>query len=267
MPFDVIGFCEASPGTGTVNLARAAGDTLYTGGAGDNITLRKINGKQPVILGVHYAAESTPGYCRVRQASLDWYHEFIKACDLNGVPTINGLTNLGFGRDRVLPLVADEDCQVFSNNVTDEDTIITLYLGDGFLGLGARPDFFIRGTIDQTLTVNTWTLGTVTWSQTLKGGADAEYAIVGLKVGAYLATPGCGAARLVGLQGNNRPGVPLEIAGGDKTVVSGAYYNPYAEWPIMQGISFHPNAMPNLELLSPIADTDFAVEMAVKRIK
>lgn len=89
MPFDVIAFSEATPGTGTVGVAADSGDTLYRC-SGDDIDIKpRIN----YLLGVLYAVESTPGYCRVKQPSHDYYIELLEAALMTPLAVTCSATN------------------------------------------------------------------------------------------------------------------------------------------------------------------------------
>lgn len=261
-----------------MSVAADSGDTLYRC-SGDDIDIKaRIN----YLLGVLYAVESTPGYCRVKQPSHDYYMEFIEAAlmtplavtcsatSADAVRTLQFPDKFNDLRGRPFHLFGGEKINVWSNNASDEDTLIALFIGDGKITTAMLeavvPTAVLRGTVDQTLTANTWTAGSVTWSQDLKRGT---YAIIGMKVGAYIsgmATFGA-VARLTGLDSTWRPGVPVVPAEGDKIDI---YYGmrdvPFCKWPLMSGISFPHNNPPDIELASPYALTDFAVELMLQQI-
>jgi len=259
MPFDMIGWAEAAPGTGTVGLTRAAGDSLYRRGTGDDIFILP---KVGYIVGAVYLAETTAGYIRLKQPGGDLYWELLAGADINTDP------NPGYHHffDRPLPIIGGEVMTVESNNATDEDTVVGLMVSDGYIGPPAAPDYIIRGISDTTLTALTWTACTVTWSQNLPKGT---YAIVSCRMGCYKASGyGGGVGRLTGLDDPAwRPGVPLELATGDKvTMVTAGQYPLWAAWPVMAGITCEHDDMPDIECLSPFANTDEVVELGLKKI-
>lgn len=260
MAFDVIGFSEGAPGTGTVNIAGGLQDTLYTV-VGDNITLkswREVN-----LLGLLYLAETTPGYAEIYQAGRDPNVQFVKSADVNDLNPLGGWTHMF---DRPIQLKPGSIIQALSNNATDEDTIIGLILGDGYLEPYKGPiSERIRGICDQTLTANTWTACTITWDKTLEKG---RYAIVGMVAGSYVATPLYGMARLLlkGAGAQFRPGGPLVGLAGDKLTLDLQGEMPASKWPQMANIDFDSDNMPNMELLSPGALTDHVLELELVRI-
>jgi len=280
MPFDLIGYAEAAPGTGTPGITGASGDTLYRV-VGDDIVC-KVG--RNLLLGIFYGAESTPGYARIKQPGLLHYFECIKANDINGITITdsasNGNTHTEWGlpmiedlRERPLVLKEREKINVYSNNATDEDTLIGLMIGTGMMpripNLGIVPlnDFkSIRGTVDQTITAVTWTAGTVTWSQDLPEGV---WSVVGMKAGFYKSSgAGTTLVRLTNLNHPDgfRPGVVGQYCDADKIEDFGSGLPiAFSYWPIMDGIEFEYNDPPNVECLSPYANTDFAVEIQVVR--
>jgi hypothetical protein len=257
--FEVIGFSEAAPGTGTVNLAAGLADQIYDE-VGDYVRIKPgINN----LIGVFYAAETTGGYALIRQASLKTDHAFIRSTDLNDLDAMKGLTWMGA---RPLPLKGGENVQALSNNATDEDTIVGLFLAsdarmfDESTLNAVLPTHRIRGIGDTTITANQWSNVPITWDQTLPVGL---YHPVGMKVAAYLSTYGAGLARLITQNGAQfRPGVVVEGSVGDKVQYdAGSQVLPCSRWPILDSINFNESFMPNIEVLSPIADTDFVVEL------
>lgn len=262
MPFDLIGFSEATPGTGTVYVAGAINETLYRVSA-DDILLSK---KAPYLLGVLYSALTTPSRAILRQPGridID-ISKAMRDTDLD--PDI-GWTHL---YHRPIALNAEDKINALSVNATDEITQIVLAIGSGKITRAAqeavRIDHIIRGTVDQALTAHTWTSGTVTWAESLEAG---RYAIVGMRGTNYkAATPSPTVARLV-IPGNVtwRPGVPLANAVGDKTIPMGRTEK-WSEWGLMPEIYFDTQVgYPNVELLSCAAETDFVIELALQKIR
>jgi len=245
MPFDLIGFSEATPGTGTVYLAAALGETLYRT-TGDDILLNK---EAPYLLGVHYSALTTPSRAILRQPRrIDI--DISKAMRDTDLDPVIGWTHL-FGRPILLN--GADKLNALSVNATDEVTQIGLMVGSGKIAQAAldavQVDHIIRGIVDQALTAHTWTTGTVTWAESLEKGS---YAIVGMRGTNYkAATPSPTLARLL-IPGNTdwRPGVPLSNAVGDKTIPT-SRKEPWADWPLMPDIKFDTEVgYPNVELLS-----------------
>lgn len=257
MPFDVIGWAEAAPGTGTVGITGAGQDRSYEVN-GDNI---RIMERAKNLLGLYFGAESTPGYAQLSQPSLKTDHQFIQSI-LNGdVDVRGGITSL---MARPLPLKEKEWCLAQSNNATDEDTMIVAFVGDQKITQAdldaVLPTHKIRGTVDQGLTANAWTFGAVTWDQDLPEGL---YYAVGLKVFSYkAAAPGHVAVRLLCPDTTWRPGCMAAIGEGDKIDNMSALVElPFNNWPLMKEITFNESNMPNVELLSPYANTDHVVEL------
>jgi len=157
----------------------------------------------------------------------------------------------------------EEYITAYSNNATDEDTIIGLLLGSGRITTdmieAVTPTHKIRGSADQTLTANTWTGVTMIWDQTLPKG---RYAIVGMLYGAYIASGYMtGLARLIMPESIWHPGVPIHQAAGDKVTVSADTFCPWDKWPIIKEFEIEHDNMPTFEVLSPAALTDHVVEL------
>jgi len=259
MPFDVIGFSEAAPGTGTPAIAVGLNDQIYRV-SGDDIFIKD---RASYLLGVLYAAESTPGYAELRQPSLKVPYNFLKSADINDPDPIVGFSNL---LGRPMPLKAGEKLNAHSNNATDEDTLIGLLVGDGILkGEGLSPTHSLRGSADQTVTANSWTGVSMTWVNDLPAG---EYAIVGMEYGAYIAAGFMLAlARLIQkTESTWRPGVPVTQLAGDKLTLDAIADHPYTRWPLMRDVTLKHDLMPTFEVLSPAALTDHAVVLDLVKI-
>jgi hypothetical protein len=244
MPFNLVGFTEATPGTGTVNVAPGGNEQHYFT-SGDNL---KVTPEAPYVLGVLYSAESTGARAILRQAKMIDY-DIIKGCLTADVDTIQGWTHL-FGRP--LPLRVD-NLQALSVNGTDEDTIIGVMLGSGKIRQSdldaVNPTHVITGYGDTTITANSWTHCPITWNETLDAGT---YEVVGMRASVFLAAnPWTALARLVIPGATNwRPGVPCAIAEADHEEYQSITREPWKDFPLM-GVQFDVDHMPNIEVLSP----------------
>lgn len=261
MPFDLIGFAEATPGTGTVGIAAALNETLYRT-TGDDVLLNK---EALLLLGVHYSALTTPAALQLRQPG-QVHKEFVRSMLSSTTNPALGQTHL-FGR----PIQLQNDkLNAYSINATDEVTLVGLMLGSGKIPVASQEsvkvDYTIRATIDQALTAHTWTFGNATYAQAIPKG---KYAIVGMRGGAYKAANPYPTLARVLLPGDNswRPGVPLQTMTGDKTILSVATEAPWEMWPLMPEIAFDTEiGYPNFELLSNAANTDFSIELALQKV-
>lgn len=253
--FDIIGFSEATPGTGTVGIAGALNESLYSV-SGDEITISK---KANYLLGIFYNALTTPSYAILRQPKqIDFISvKSILNTELNPEA---GFLNM---MDCPKPLVAGDKLTAYSVNATDELTTIGCILGNGKLGRPTHIDHIIRGTCDQAITAHTWTAGTVTWNESLPAG---KYEIVGILGGTYkAAAPETVLGRLV-IPGYPtwRPGVPFHNMVGDKTILNKGTEAP---WTLFSpcGLVFDSNVgYPNLELLGTVVNTDHVVQLALQ---
>lgn len=264
MPFDVIGFSEATPGTGTVFVAGAALDSLFSV-SGDDINL-KAAPKRQYLLGVLYAAESTGARALVRQPSLQLDHEFHK-CALT--PDLDPTQGWAHHFARPLPLVGNEKVNALSVNATDEDTIIGLLVGNAKITQAmldaVNPTHKITGYGDTTITANSWTQCAITWNQDLPEGT---YAVVGMRAGVFLAANAWAALARLLIPGKTewRPGVPCAVMEADHEEYQSITYEPWVKWPKMSGIQITNKTMPNIEVLSPAAHTDENVELLLEKI-
>lgn len=264
MPFDVIAFGEATPGTGTPGIAAVSGDTLYRT-SGDDIYIQQ---KAPFVLGAMAFAASTGGKTRLKQPSLPLYYEFIKCCLQADNDPMQGFTDL---LNRPLVLVPGEKLNAYVVNATDEQNMVILFVGDGKITQAmvdaAAITHLISGIADTSLTANTWSALTMTWDQDLPEG---KYQVVGMKAAAYKASgPGLGAARLVFSEPEAaawRPGVPLVIMEGDKVEIQSIARFPLAQWPNMPNIVFRHDKLPTVEMVSGIAMTDERIELALAKV-
>ena len=78
--FDIVVWCEATPGTGLVGVARALADQRYAETDGDNVRVKHV---APYLGALWYAATSTPAEARIRQTSRLQDLQFLKACDFD----------------------------------------------------------------------------------------------------------------------------------------------------------------------------------------
>jgi hypothetical protein len=263
MPFDMIGFAEATPGTGLVNVAAAINDTLYKYD-GDDIILKK---EATHLLGAFFSAVSTPDNYRFRQPSLMTDHQLIKGMLEADVNPIWGYTHL-FGRP--LPLVGGEKLNALSQNATDETTLIGAIVGNSSISQNmldsVRPTHSIIGDGDTTVTANTWSPCAMTWDQDLPKG---DYAIVGMKFGYYIASGPLAALARIVIPGNTdwRPGVPGALMGAAHSKFYDAGYLPCWHWPLMNKVVFPHTSTPNIEVLSNAALTDQTVELLLQKVR
>lgn len=261
MPFDVIGFSEATPAAGTVNIAGALEDTLYRV-TGDDILVRV---DAPYVLGVTYEALTVPASMILRQPQMVDYH-LVKSKLGTALNGMLGYTHM-FGRP--LPLRGGDKLNALSVNAADEITQIGVLLGSGKITQAmldsVNPTHVIRGSGAKTLVAHTWTQATITWAESLPAG---KYAVVGMRGGVYkAATPQNALARLVIPGATNwRPGVPFSDALSAGTMGT-LTQDPCANWPKMSEVVLDPNlGMPNLELLCTVACTAEFVELTLEKI-
>lgn len=258
MPFNLVGFAEAAPGTGTVNVAVGLNEQLYRV-VGDDLYVTQ---EAPYVLAVYAAMESTPNRALLRQAKMIDY-DFMRASTLAATPT-TAYTHL-FGRP--LPLRIDK-LGALSVNTTDEDTLIGVKLGSGKITQAmldaVNPTHKIHGYGDTTLTAVTWTHVPITWTETLDAGI---YEIVGMRGQTYLATNMTALMR-VSIPGSQtwKPGVIC----GHASAAHVKFIDEYriclgADWPLM-GVRFDTEHMPNVECLSPAAATDEDVELTLQKV-
>lgn len=263
MPFDLIAFGEATPGTGTPNLSTCANETLYAAN-GDNLTLtKKVNS----LLGIYAWAVATGGYVAVRQTKKLVDDKFIKVAGPVAVihEPMQGFTDL-FARP--LPL-HPEILNVLINNAGDEDTLVGLFVGTGPITQAmkdqARPTHVVRGIADQAAAAFTWTHAAVTWDENLPHG---NYIPVGMRAAVYKS--GAAMPALVRLKVpqnlNWRPGVIATEAQADKLEVQEGGYMPFADWPVMNALTFPYDQPPNIEVLGAEASTDWIVELQLQKV-
>lgn len=264
MPFDLIGWSEALPGVGQQPVAAGLIDSFLTPNADlDGMILLP---RHRWLLGVFGAAVGTGEEFRMRQTGLKTDHQFYKYQLIANADPAFGYTDL-FGRP--LPLKPNTTLWADTVNAVSEDTLIGALVGNGKITKAmldrVTPDGSIHGVSDQLLVANTWTLCAVVWDQIPDQG---RYAIVGMRGGVFgAAALNATLMRLVipGAQ-TYRPGVPAAYMGADHEEMQGVSNEPWAHWPLMREVSFMDTQMPNIECLSPGANTDENIELLIKRI-
>lgn len=254
MGFDLVGWAELAPGTGTVGITAGLADQRYET-LGDQIRIKRM---APVLNALWYAAATTPAEARLRATSRLQDLQFLKACDINDATFEAGLSY--FGRTGIL-LRGGEMHTGLSVNATDEHNLILATLGPGAIYGLASPTHIIHGTSAQTWTAVTWTnLGTITWDQALP---DGIYYIVGMKAGGYIASGfELGGVRCILDKSVWRPGVPIDQAEADKAgVMSSLGWAPTHHWGLHKDLLFHSKTMPTFEGLSTVALTSTVIEL------
>jgi len=259
MPFNLIGCTEATPGTGTVNIAFPQDDRYARLDANDSI---KITQDLAMVLGVFSGAISTGGAALLRQpGEID--KAFLKSALLTDNDPIKGYHD---HYKNPIPLKVASKLQVLSVNGTDEDTLIGLALGTGYLDPKPQPiDEIISGFSDTTITALAWSPCAVTWNQDLKAG---KYSIVGMRGSVYLAANAWSALMRLNIPGNTtwKPGVPAAISQADHEEYQLVTYEPWKFWGDI-GVTFNaPEQMPNIEVLSPAAHTDQNIQLMLKKV-
>ena len=260
MPFNMVGFVEATPGTGTVPLAVALNEQLYQNHLDDLMVTKEA----PFVLGVHAGSVSTGARAILRQPKMIDY-DIIKVCeDSMSSPTCCFTPYMA----RPLPLRVDK-LNALIVNATDEVSLIGVMLGSGKITQAMKdavnPTHVINGYSVTTLTTLVWGHCPITWNETLDAGV---YEVVGMRVGTYIAAAWqMGLARL-SIPGSQtwKPGVPCVRMLADKEEYQNARYEMYSEWPVM-GIRFDTQHMPNIECLSAAAITNENVELTLQKVE
>ena len=271
MPFDMIAFSEATPGTGLVNVAPASGEDLYRVSVADNwIRMKKQASRQ--ILGVFCAACSTGEDYRLRQPShentfaLDQqFHKIQLMTDLD--PTF-GMTHL-FGRP--IPCRPNEQLQALIQNATDEAALIGVMVGTAKITTpmieNTNPTFSILGIGDTTVAARTWTTCAITWNQQVPEGV---YAIIGMKVGVWRTAQNYAALARIAIPANLdwRPGVPCALMEADHEEYQSISHAPWNDWPLMSGraAKFDEDHMPNIQICAESTLTDQNVELLIQKV-
>lgn len=255
----MVGFIEATPGTGTNPLNVALKEQLYRVVTDDLYVTKEA----PYILGVMAAGESTMARAILRQAKMIDYDIIKCAEDTMSSPSCSYSHYFA----RPLPLRVDK-LNALTVNATDEDNIIGVLLGNGKITQAmldaVNPTHIIHGIADTTLTTLEWGICSVTWSETLDAGI---YEIVGMRVGTYIASGWqIGLAR-ISIPGSQswKPGVVTTRMLADHEEYQNAREELYSRWPLM-GIRFDVEHMPDIECLSAAAITDENVELTLQKV-
>lgn len=257
MPFNCVGFCEATPGTGTVPLNVALNEQLYRVVTDDLYVTQEAQ----YVIGVFGIGTSTLGDIILRQPKLIDYA--IKKTSLVGdVAPMCSFTDY-FGR--ALPLRVDK-LNALVVNATDEASLIGVLLSSGKITQAMKdsvnPTHVISGYSDTTVTAYTWSHCPITWNQDLDAGI---YEVVGMRASLYGNTE-MGLMRL-SIPGSQtwKPGVPAAQASADHEEWQSLEELPAKDWPLM-GIRFDTQHMPNVEVLSIGANTDENVELTLQKV-
>ena len=265
MPFDIVAWYESQACTALTGVAAVSDPDVYHTSA-DDIFVKK---EAPYLAGSLCGAitQATLKYYEFRQPSLKIPYRFYQGGDLNDPFLGEAFNNLWASP---LPLYPQEKLNAYVQNATDEIDMIVAWLASGPARLSdlenVRPTHSITGYNDGALTAGSWTDVTITWDQDLPKG---RYAVVGMKVGSYLAAlVAYGVARLLLLDTKWRPGVIVRAAEADKlglaSISPGFMYG--ERWPLMNEISFEHTQMPNLQMLCAAANTDHVVELLLQKI-
>lgn len=264
MVFDLIGWSEALPGVAQQFVAAGLIDNFMVAEATANGIM--LLPRHNFLLGVYAAAVGTMEEARFIQADLKLDHQFYKCGLIADGDPLYGYTDLF---DTPLPVKESTALFAASVNAVSEDTLIGAWVGDKPIldaDTSGRADYIIHGVSDQLLVANTWTQCVVVWDQNPPQG---RYAITGMRGGVFgaaalnstlmrLVIPGSGNAY--------RPGVPCTYMGADHEEYQGVGHEPWAKWPLYREVSFMDTQMPNIECLSPGANTDENVELKIVRI-
>lgn len=255
----MIGFAEATPGTGTIPVLPGADEDLYTVVDDDILVTREA----PYVLGWSAHAVGTGGRTLLRQPKMIDYDNH-KISLIADVAPKCGTTEM-FARP--LPVRVDKLSALVVNAV-DEATIIGVLLGSGKITQSmldsVNPTHKITGYSDQLITANTWTRCAVTWNEVLDAGI---YEIIGMRGVCYGAAALNAALMRLRIPGSMswRPGVVCGYGGAAHLEWQGMYDFPFKDWPSM-GIRFDTQHMPNIEVLSCGAHTDEDVELTLQKV-
>jgi len=263
MPFDIIGFGEATPGANG-KLAALLTDTLYRT-SGDDLFIKK---QAPWLLGAACYGEAVLGRTKLQQPSLPIDYEILKGAMLSDGDPQYGLTDM---RGRPLPLIPGEKLNVEVVNAADEDGITFLYVGSGKITQAmldaVNPTHRIVAYADTTATVFSWSALSLTWNQTLPKG---RYAVVGMKYGYFKTTPTMpSAARLIFKEPHSagwRPGVVGSEMQADHEELQAIGRDVWADWPLMANMNFDTDNLPGVEVASAEIHTDQEIELLLQKV-
>ncbi len=260
MPFNMVGFVESTPGTGTVPVAVALNEQLYQNHLDDLMITKEAT----FVLGVHAAAVSTGARVILRQPKMIDYDIIKVAEDGMSSPTCAYTPYMA----RPLPLRVDK-LNALIVNATDEAVLIGVLLGSGKITQAMKdevnPTHVIHGIGDTTLTTLTWGHCPITWNETLDAGI---YEVIGMRCGTYIAAAWQMCLARLSIPGSQtwKPGVPCTRMLADKEEYQNARYEMYSEWPLM-GIRFDTQHMPNIECLSAAAITNENVDLTIQKVE
>ena len=255
---DVIGFIEATPGTGTVYLNGALGERYYTTVA-DDITLKK---SEPLNLyQVLYGAISTPNRALLRAPSMrNVDFEDKKSVLLGSANPSPGILDL---RKLRYKLPSGDKLNALSVNATDEYNLIALFLSS--IPMDNLPavdiDYIITGLSPTNQAAATWTLGATVWNQTLPAGTYVPVYMQVWAAGASMAV-----ARLQLKKGDFHPGVPCSIMTAADTIAIASSDMDIYRLPLTKDHAFEHDAMPEIETLANAVNTDYSTVLGLKKI-
>lgn len=255
----MIGASAATPGTGTVDIAFPSDDRYAR--LDNNLSI-KLTKDMANLLGLFYSAISTGGRALlVQPKKID--KAFLKCCLSTDNDPTQGWHHHFRNPVALTPLAK---LTARSVNATDEDTLIGMMLGTGFLD--PKPmsiDEIIDGYSDTTIDANAWSDCEITWNQDIEEGL---YSIVGMRGSVWLTANAWSALMRVNIPGNPswKPGVPATIAEADHEELQSQTYEPWTFFGDM-GVTFRsPEQMPNIQVLSPAAHTDENIQLMLKRV-
>lgn len=266
--FDMMGWTQAAPGTGAVQITAGLNDFLRHNADLDGIITLP---RHQWLIGLFYATCATGERAMLRQTGLNLDHEFIKGALMGDNDPSQGYSD-HFGVP--LPIVAGETLWALSDNAGDEDTIIGAMIGSSAIRTSAKEAISatdkIIGQGDQAGTALTWTQADMTWNQTPKKG---RYAILGMKAGLFEGVHGASLSLvrlLVPGMLDWRPGVPSAIMEADHEEYQSVTAEPWHIWGQLstpRGVySFTDDQLPNIEFLSVDSMDDQNVELLIRRI-
>ena len=259
MPFDIVAFVETQTATALCGVDAVADDVYRT--SADDLY---VKARAPLLAGILQIGVTTPKYCEIRQPSLKVPYRFYKSA-LSTV--VDHRAGLSLFWNRPLPLYPGEKMNAYVQNATAEYSAIVAWLTSGKCSQsdldGVNPTHVITGYADSAITVNIWNTVEMTWDQDLPAG---RYAVVGMRVGTYLAASTPVVTRLKLLDTTWRPGVVTTEITADKTLFVNNLTEKDQLWPLMPEISFNHDQMPNIEMLSLTADEDHVVELTLQKI-
>lgn len=255
--FNLVGFCEATPGTGTnlVNVGLLEAHYTVT-----NNTDLQITKEAPYVLGVFGVGVSTLGDVILRQPKMIDYH--FKKCSLVG--DVAPLCSFSDYMGRPLPLRIDK-LNALVVNATDEAALIGVFLGSGKITQAMKdqvnPTHVISGYGDTTITTLQWSRCPITW-----GDLDAgTYEIVGMRASVFGGADMALMRLLIPGASEWRPGVIAGQAQADHEEWQSLERLPFAQWPLM-GIKCTEKTLPNVECLGIGASTDQNLELQLQKV-